>query len=115
MDIKRHEQEKILSHAVETGNLAFVAGTVAKDLAKDVKGQTEDILGQIDRLLEKCGSSKSKILSATIWVTDIRNRAQMNEAWVAWADPKNLPARACVEAKLAAPQFNVEIAVVAAL
>ncbi|HLS86637.1 MAG TPA: RidA family protein, partial [Burkholderiales bacterium] len=80
----------------------------------DAKGQTEEILAEIDRLLAKAGSSKSKVLSATIWVTDIRHRAAMNEAWTAWADPKNLPARACVEAKLADPNALVEIMVVAA-
>ena len=56
---------------------------------------------EIDRLLAKCGSGKSKVLSATIWVTDIRNRPAMNEVWSAWVDKANLPARACVEAKLA--------------
>lgn len=114
MKIKRHEPAKILSSAVEQGELVFLAGTVAKDLTKGVKGQTEQVLAEIDRLLAKCGSHKSKILSATIWVTDIRNRAEMNEAWIAWVDPKNLPARACVEAKLADPRMLVEIAAVAA-
>ena len=87
---------------------------VAKDLAKDVKGQTQEVLAEIDRLLAKCGSHKSKVLQAQIWVTDIRNRAPMNEAWTAWVDPRNLPARACVEAKLADPRALVEIMVVAA-
>ena len=68
----------------------------------------------LGRLLAKCGSSKSKLLSATIWVTDIRNRALMNEVWTAWVDAKNMPARACVEAKLADPRALVEIMVVAA-
>ena len=114
MDIKRHHPSSILSNAVEHGNAVYLAGIVAKDLKKDVKGQTKEILDEIDRLLAKCGSSKSKILSATIWVTDIRNRAPMNEVWTAWVDPKNLPARACVEAKLADPNALVEIMVVAA-
>lgn len=114
MKIKRHEPEKILSSAVEHGDLVFLAGTVADDLAKGVKGQTEQVLAEIDRLLAKCGSHKSKLLSATLWISDIRNRAEMNEAWIAWVDPKNLPARTCVEAKLADPRMLVEIAVVAA-
>ena len=114
MSIVRHDPSQILSAAVEHGGLVWVAGTVAKDLARDVKVQTQEILTEIDRLLAKAGSHKSKILSATIWVTDIRNRAPMNEAWTAWADPKNLPARACIEAKLADPRMLVEIAVVAA-
>jgi enamine deaminase RidA (YjgF/YER057c/UK114 family) len=114
MSIVRHESGPILSLAVENGNTVYLAGIVAKDLKKDVKGQTQEVLAEIDRLLAKCGSGKSKLLQATIWVTDIRNRAPMNEVWTAWVDPKNLPVRACVEAKLADPACLVEIMVVAA-
>jgi enamine deaminase RidA (YjgF/YER057c/UK114 family) len=114
MSVVRHEPSEILSLCVESGNLVWTAGIVAKKLDQDVKGQAAEILREIDRLLSKAGSSKSKVLSATIWVSDIRNRALMNEAWTAWADPKNLPGRACIEAKLADPRMLVEIAVVAA-
>ena len=114
MSIVRHDQSSILSQAVVHGDTVYLAGVVAKNLDADVKGQTKEILGEIDRLLGKCGSNKSKILSATIWVTDIRNRAPMNEVWTAWVDTKNMPARACVEAALADPKALVEIMVVAA-
>ena len=114
MSVTRHEPGPILSLAVEHGQTVYLAGIVAKDLKQDVKGQTQEVLTEIDRLLAKCGSNKSKVLTATIWVTDIRNRAPMNEVWTAWADPKNLPARACVEAKLADPRALVEIMVIAA-
>jgi enamine deaminase RidA (YjgF/YER057c/UK114 family) len=114
MGIARHESGPILSQAAEHGDTVYLAGVVAKDLKKDVKGQTEEVLADIDRLLAKCGSHKSKVLSATIWVTDIRNRAPMNEVWTRWVDPKNLPVRACVEAKLADPNALVEIMVIAA-
>jgi enamine deaminase RidA (YjgF/YER057c/UK114 family) len=114
MSIVRHDPSSILSNAVENAGTVYLAGIVAKDLNKDVKGQTKEIVDEIDRLLAKCGSSKSKVLSATIWVTDIRNRAPMNEIWTAWVDPKNLPARACIEAKLADPKALVEIMVIAA-
>jgi enamine deaminase RidA (YjgF/YER057c/UK114 family) len=114
MSVTRHEPGPILSLAVEHGQTVYLAGIVAKDLKQDVKGQTQEILTEIDRLLAKCGSSKSKILSATIWVTDIRNRAPMNEVYLAWVDKKNLPARACVEAALADPNALVEIMVTAA-
>jgi enamine deaminase RidA (YjgF/YER057c/UK114 family) len=114
MTIARHDTSAILSQAVEHGNTVYLAGVVAKGLDKDVKGQTQEVLAEIDRLLAKCGSSKSKILQAQIWVTDIRNRAPMNEVWTSWTDPKNLPARACVEAKLADPRALVEIMVIAA-
>ncbi len=114
MAITRHEQSAILSQAVEHGDTVYLAGVVAKNIDQDVKGQTRDVLADIDRLLAKCGSDKSRILSATIWVTDIRNRAPMNEVWTAWVDPKNMPARACIEAKLADPRALVEIMVIAA-
>jgi enamine deaminase RidA (YjgF/YER057c/UK114 family) len=114
MSIVRHDPSSILSQAVEHASTVYLAGVVAKDLAKDIKGQAKEVLDEIDRLLAKCGSHKSKVLQAQIWVTDIRNRAPMNEVWTAWTDPKNLPARACVEAKLADPRALVEIMVIAA-
>ena len=114
MSIVRHDPSSILSNAVEHGNTVYLAGVVAKDLAKDVKGQTREVVDEIDRLLAKCGSHKSKVLQAQIWVSDIRNRPAMNEVWTAWTEGKNLPARACVEAKLADPRALVEIMVIAA-
>jgi enamine deaminase RidA (YjgF/YER057c/UK114 family) len=114
MAITRHEQSAILSQAVEYGDTVYLAGVVAKNIDQDVKGQTKDVLADIDRLLAKCGSNKSKILSATIWVTDIRSRDAMNEAWNAWTGGENLPGRACIQAALADPRMLVEIAVVAA-
>jgi enamine deaminase RidA (YjgF/YER057c/UK114 family) len=114
MSITRHDQSSILAQAVVHGDTVYLAGVVAKDVEQDVKGQTKQVLDEIDRLLAKCGSGKSKVLSATIWVTDIRNRAPMNEVWTAWVDKSNMPARACVEAKLADPKALVEIMVIAA-
>ena len=114
MSVIRHDPSSILSHAVEHGGTVYLAGIVAKNLDNDVKGQTREVLAEIDRLLAQCGSGKSKILQAQIWVTDIRNRAPMNEVWTAWVDKSNLPARACVEAKLADPRALVEIMVIAA-
>ena len=114
MSITRHEPGPILSLAVEHGNTVYLAGLVSKNLKQDIKGQTAEVLAEIDRLLAKAGTSKAKLLAANIWVTDIRNRAAMNEVWTAWTDPKNLPVRACVEAKLADPACLVEIMVTAA-
>ena len=114
MSIQRHDQSSILSQAVVYGDTVYLAGVVAKDLEKDIKGQTQEVLAEIDRLLGKSGSNKSKLLSAQIWVTDIRNRAPMNEIWTAWVDKANMPARACVEAKLADARALVEIMVIAA-
>ena len=113
MSIVRHKPSKILSGAVEANGMVYVAGTTARTLPASVKSQTEEILAAIDALLAAAGSNKSKIVSATIWVTDIRFRDEMNEAWLAWVDPANLPARACIQAALANPQMFVEIAVIA--
>ena len=90
MNITRHDQSAILSQAVEHGGTVYLAGIVARDLSKDIKGQTREVLGEIDRLLAKCGSSKSKVLQCHIWVTDIRNRAPMNEVWAEWVDKHQL-------------------------
>lgn len=114
MDIVRHEPAKILSNAVEAGGLVFLAGQCAKDRTLDAAGQTRQILDEIDRLLALAGSDKTKVVSATIWVSDIRFRDPMNEVWIEWIDEAHIPARACIEAKLADPRLQVEIAVVAA-
>jgi len=114
MSIVRHEPSAILSKVVEANGLVFTAGIVADDAKQDAKGQTQQILKEIDRLLKLAGSDKSKVVSATIWVSDIRFREAMNEAWNAWTGGKNLPGRACIEAKLADPRLLVEIGVIAA-
>ena len=104
----------MFSAAVEHNGVVYVAGQVADELSQGVKGQTEQVLKKIDAILAAAGTGKSKILSANVWVTDIRNRDEMNAAWTAWADPANLPARATVEAKLAEPRMLVEIMVTCA-
>ena len=113
MTIVRHQPKKILSGAVEANGMVYVAGTVADKRPASVKAQTEEILGRIDALLAQAGSHKSRIVSAQIWLADIRTRDEMNQAWLAWVDANNLPARACVEAKLAGTDILVEIAVIA--
>ncbi len=114
MSINRHEPNKIYSKVVEANGFVFTAGIVADKLDEDVKGQTRQILAEIDRLLALCGTSKAAVVSATIWLADIRSREAMNEIWSAWTGGQNAPARACVEAKLADARMSVEIGVVAA-
>src|SRR5438034_9280319 len=114
MSIKRHPAGKLFSAAVEHGGLVYVAGQVADDLTQGAKGQTEQVLKKIDAILAASGSSKSKILSANVWVTDIRKRDEMNAAWTAWAASGNLPARVSVEAKLEYPRMLVWVMVTSA-
>ena len=114
MAITRHEPSKILSKVVEANGMVYTAGVVADDISQDAKGQTTQILKEIDRLLKLAGADKSKVISATIWLTDIARFDEMNAAWDAWLDPANPPARATVEARHASPDYLVEIAVIAA-
>jgi enamine deaminase RidA (YjgF/YER057c/UK114 family) len=114
MTIQRIKPGPRMSAAVVHGNTVYVAGQVAQSaVGKSVTEQTRDILGIIDGLLAEAGTDKSKLLMANIWLTDIGTFQEMNSVWDAWVSPGNAPARATVEAKLAAPQFTVEIAVIA--
>ena len=113
MTIERIECGARMSQAVVHGNTVYLAGQVNKDVA-DVTAQTQAVLKQIDDLLDKTGSSKNRILSATIYLADIKTFADMNKAWDAWVASHATPARATVEAKLAGPEYLVEIAVIAA-
>ncbi len=116
MPIKRIEVGPRMSQAVIHGNVVYLAGQVASGAkGKPVKEQTIDILTNIDRLLKAAGTSKAKLLTTNIWLTDISKFSEMNEAWDAWVGAGNTPARATVEAKLAAPEYTVEIMVTAAL
>jgi enamine deaminase RidA (YjgF/YER057c/UK114 family) len=115
MKIERHDTGPRMSKAVIHGDTVYLAGIVADSpKGKSMADQTKSILSQIDGFLAKAGTDKSKLLSANIWVTDMANFAEMNAAWDAWVSPGNAPARATVEAKLAAPDYKVEIMVVAA-
>jgi enamine deaminase RidA (YjgF/YER057c/UK114 family) len=114
MSIVRIEAGPRMSRAVIHGDTVYLAGHVSKEPAGSVRGQTEAILRNIDARLAEAGSDRSKLLSANIWLADIATFDQMNAAWDAWVDPANPPARATVEARLASPDYLVEIMVVAA-
>ena len=114
MAIKRISPGPRLSQAVVHGDTVYVAGQVAADTTADAGGQTRQILAQIDALLAQGGSDKAQILWANVWLADIADFAAMNAAWEAWIPKGQTPARATVEAKLAGPQYKVEIACIAA-
>ncbi|WP_112661974.1 RidA family protein [Microvirga flavescens] len=115
MSIQRIKPGPRMSGAVVHGNTVYLAGQVAdKAAGKGVGEQTKEILSIIDALLAEAGTDKTKILMTNIWLTDMATFQEMNAVWDAWVSPGNTPARATVEAKLAAPQFKVEIAVIAA-
>jgi enamine deaminase RidA (YjgF/YER057c/UK114 family) len=114
MTIRRIEPGTYLSRAVVHGDKVYVAGLTADDLAKDVAGQTQEILAKIDQYLSKAGTDKSKLLTAQIWLRDIATFGEMNKVWEGWIDTANPPARATVEARLAGDRYLVEIMVTAA-
>lgn len=116
MAIRRIDVGPRMSQAVVHGGVVYTAGQVAlRAPGASITEQTRDILARIDELLAEAGTDKSKLLSATIWLTSMDDFAEMNAVWDAWVSPGHTPGRACVESKLAAPQFNVEIGVVAAV
>ena len=113
MSITRLGAGPRMSQAVIHQGLVYSAGQVGK--GADITAQTKDVLANVDTWLAEAGSDKSKILSATVWITDMDNFAAMIAVWDAWIDPDNPPARACTEAKLALPEFLVEVMVIAAV
>lgn len=113
MSIRRIEVGPRMSQAVIHGDIVYLAGQVA--LGDGVAAQTKAILGQIDALLAAAGTDKTKLLTTTIYLADISTFAEMNSAWDAWVSAGNTPARATVEAKLATPDYVVEIVVSAAI
>ena len=115
MTIQRHNVGKRLSEIVVHNGVAYLAGEVPDDTSKDVTGQTAEVLAKIDKLLAQVGSDKTKILSAQIFLPDMKDFAGMNAAWEAWIPAGQTPARATIEAKLANPALKVEIMCIAAI
>jgi enamine deaminase RidA (YjgF/YER057c/UK114 family) len=115
MSIKRIEVGPRMSQAVVHGDTVYVAGQVAHNPVPSVEKQTRQVLAQIDKVLKQAGSSKAKLLKANIWLSDIRTFDEMNKVWDSWISQGNTPARATVEARLAGPQYLVEIMVTAAV
>ena len=115
MKVERKEVGARMSQIVVHGDTIYLAGVVAQaSKGKSVTEQTREILATIDKYLAQAGSDKTKLLSANIYITDMANFAEMNAVWDGWVSAGNTPARATVEAKLAAPDYKVEIMVVAA-
>ena len=115
MTIQRIESGTRMSKAVVHGDTVYLAGQVSQNAPNgSVTEQTTDILQIIDGFLKQAGTDKTKLLSANIWLTDIKTFGEMNAVWDAWIAPGCAPARATVEAQLASPNLKVEIAVIAA-
>jgi len=104
--------QPIISQAVVHDNMVYLCG-VTPDPVGDVKTQTTQVLRRIDQLLKKAGTDKSKLLTAQVWLADMRLFEDHNSAWNAWVDHRNPPVRACVRADLWRPGMLVEIMVTA--
>jgi enamine deaminase RidA (YjgF/YER057c/UK114 family) len=114
-EIERLQVGRRMSQAVIHAGVVYLAGQVASEAAgAPVAEQTRSVLERIDALLTAAGTDKSKMLSARVWLTDLRRFDAMNDVWLGWVSPGNTPTRVVVEAKLAAPEYTVEIAVIAA-
>jgi len=109
MTITRIAKTEKLSRVVIHEKVAYFSGLTADDRSQDTVGQTEQVLAKADAFLEKIGSSRSLLLSATIWLRDIEDFDAMNSAWIKWIDKDEPPARATVQAILGLPDIKVEI------
>ncbi|MFQ1050334.1 RidA family protein [Avibacterium paragallinarum] len=109
-----HTNARLAEMCVYNG-VAYLAGQVPENTQANAYAQTKEVLGLIDKLLAEAGSDKSKILNAQIYLANIQDYAEMNQAWDEWVDRQNPPSRATVEAKLASPEWKVEIVITAAV
>lgn len=110
-----HDSNQRMSQIAVHNGTVYLAGQVPNDASQGMRGQTEQVLARIDDLLAQAGSSKQHLISALVWVTDMAEFDEMNAAWDAWVVPGRPPVRAATEARLARPEWKVEIMVVAAL
>jgi enamine deaminase RidA (YjgF/YER057c/UK114 family) len=115
MEIKRLYVGKRLSEVAVHNETVYLAGQIAEDTTQDIEGQTREVLGHVDRLLNEVGSDKTCVLSCQIYISDMANFAGMNVVWDEWVAQGHTPPRATVEAKLANPACLVEIVITAAL
>jgi enamine deaminase RidA (YjgF/YER057c/UK114 family) len=116
MSIERLHCGARMSQVIIHGDTAYLAGQVAdKAAGGTIAAQTAEILEKIDLLLSEAGSDSQKLLTATIWLSDMRHFDEMNNVWDSWVPSGSAPCRACIEARLAFTRFDVEIMVVAAV
>jgi len=114
MIIQRLKVGPRMSQATIHGDTVYLAGQVADDTAADVVDQTRQILAKIDALLAEAGSSRDRLLQATVWLADVGDYDAINRVWDAWVAPGAPPARACIGAPLAGPEYRIEIGAIAA-
>lgn len=114
MMIERQETKQRMSRIVKHNGTIYLCGQVCADASQGIKEQTATMLDKVEQLLEQAGSDKEHMLSATIYIKDMKDFAEMNEVWDNWVPEGHAPARACVEASMAREALLVEISVIAA-
>jgi len=114
-DLQRFDVGTRLSDMAVFNGVAYLAGQVPADATQDITGQTAQVLAAIDALLARAGSDKSRILMCQIFLADVADFPGMNAAWDAWVAAGDAPPRATVEARLAKPEWKVEIVCTAAV
>jgi len=112
--IERLETGQRMSRIVKHNDTIYLCGQVCKDATQGIQEQTSSMLEKVDDLLEQAGSDKEHILSATIYIKDMKYFGEMNGVWENWLPEGHAPARACVQASMAREALLVEISVVAA-
>ncbi|PSW20618.1 RidA family protein [Photobacterium sanctipauli] len=112
--IERQETKQRMSRIVKHNGTIYLCGQVCADATQGIKEQTQTMLDKVETLLEQAGSDKEHMLSATIYIKDMKDFAEMNEVWDNWVPAGHAPARACVEASMAREALLVEISVIAA-
>lgn len=113
--VQRFDVGARLSEMAVHNGVCYLAGQVAGDDSQDIAGQTRQVLAQVDALLARAGSDKSKLLMVQIFIVDLADFPAMNEVWEAWLPAGAAPPRATVQATLARPGWKVEMVVTAAL
>lgn len=115
MTIERFDVGNRLSEMAVHNGTVYLAGQVPDDGTQDIAGQTQQVLAAIDRLLQRAGTDKTKILMAQIFLADLADFEGMNRVWDAWVPAGHAPPRATVQAKLAKPEWRIEVVVTAAV
>lgn len=110
----RMETTQRMSKIVIHQDTVYLCGQVADNGDAPIGPQTENMLAKVEKLLAQAGSGKSHLLSATVYLRDIRDFAGMNAVWDQWVPEGCAPVRACVEARLARSDLLVEVSLIAA-
>jgi enamine deaminase RidA (YjgF/YER057c/UK114 family) len=113
--LRRYHVGDRLSEMTVFNNTVYLAGQVASDASQDIRGQTLQVLGMVDKLLAEAGTDNAHILMCQIFLADLADFSAMNEVWDDWVAPGDAPPRATVQAALARPEWKIEVVVTAAI